>query len=81
MGIAKNINLNKLMNELGLKEYKNELLLVKNSLITRKSKNVNNINNSLDSILDKINPSGRAFPAPMPTNSKWDFLNLNQDQF
>ena len=67
---AENINLNKLLNELGLKEYKNELLLVKNSLIKRQSKNINTANNSLDSILDKLNPSGSPFPSPMPTNSK-----------
>ena len=62
--------LNKFLQELPLNETKNELILIKNSLIKRNTINNLSVNKSLDSILKKINPPGNPFPAPTPSSLK-----------
>ena len=63
---AEDNNLNSYLEDLNLVNFKNELILVRDSLIKRDNKSVNKINNSLETILNKINPKGNTFPAPFP---------------
>tara|TARA_B100000963_G_scaffold186091_1_gene161788 strand:- start:1848 stop:2879 length:1032 start_codon:yes stop_codon:yes gene_type:complete len=58
--------LNSFLSELNLIEIKHELLLVRNTLIKRDFKTENSINKSWESLLEKINPQGNAYPSPMP---------------
>ena len=50
----------------GLYEVRSELTLLRNNIIKRELKYTNNINNSFESILDKINPKGNPYPSPFP---------------
>lgn len=59
-------NLNLYLSEIGLKEKKQELILVRNSLLKNNVKSTNAINNSLKSIIDKINPQQNPYPSPYP---------------
>ena len=47
-------------------EVRSELILIRNNLIKREIKSTNKINNSIESILEKIKPQGNAFPSPLP---------------
>ena len=62
--------LNNFLKTLDLIEIKQELILVRNTLVKRDLKSVNKINKSWESLLDKINPQGNAFPSPMPSKLK-----------
>ena len=62
--------LNSYLLNLNLSEIKQELLLVRNTLIKRDIKSINNINNSWESFLERINPQGNVYPSPMPIKLK-----------
>ena len=63
---SKDDDLNNHLKNLGLIEFKNELLLVRNTFIKRELKSVNKFNKSIESIIEKINPQGNAYPSPFP---------------
>jgi len=58
--------LNSFLNDFEFIELRSELLLIRNNLIKREIKSSNKINNSIESILQKINPQGNAYPSPFP---------------
>ena len=62
--------LNKLLSDLNLNEIKHELILVRNTLIRRDLKSVNKFNRSWQSLMEKINPQGNAYPSPFPSETK-----------
>ena len=47
-----------------------EIILVRNTIIRNESKQINSINQSLESIFEKLNPQGNAYPSPFPLKSK-----------
>ncbi len=63
---SKDDNLNAHLRNLGLVEFQNELLLVRNTLIKKEVKPSNKINKSIESIIEKINPQGNPYPSPYP---------------
>ena len=63
--------LNSCLDDLGLIEFKQELIMVRNTLIKRDLKVKNKINNSWDALMERINPQGNVFPSPTP-------IKLNQ---
>ena len=60
------IELNNCLKKFGLIETKNELLLVRNTLIKRELKSSNKLNKSIESIIEKINPQVNPYPSPYP---------------
>ena len=58
--------LNSFLEDIEFIELRSELVLIRNSLIKREIKSSNKINNSIESILQKINPQGNAYPSPFP---------------
>tara|TARA_Y100001968_G_scaffold330452_1_gene382381 strand:+ start:9160 stop:10188 length:1029 start_codon:yes stop_codon:yes gene_type:complete len=58
------------LTDLEYNEERTELILVRNNLIKREIKAPNKINNSIDSILQKINPQGNVYPSPFPIQIK-----------
>ncbi len=47
-----------------------EIILVRNTIVRNESKQIKTINQSLESILEKLNPQGNAYPSPFPLKSK-----------
>ena len=62
--------LNSFLADLNFIEIKQELILVRNTLIKRVVKSKNQLNKPWDSLMGKINPQGNAYPSPMPIKSK-----------
>ena len=62
--------INTLLKDIGLEEKSQELILVRNTLIRRDIKSFKTINNSIESILGKINPQGNIYPSPSPINNR-----------
>ena len=62
-------DLNNYLKKIGLIETKNEVFLVRNTFIKRELKSSNNLNKSIESIIEKINPQGNPYPSPFPLNS------------
>ena len=60
------IDLNNYLKKIGLIETKNELLLVRNTFIKRDLKSINKLNQSIESLIEKINPQGNPYPSPYP---------------
>ena len=59
-------NLNSFISDLNFLEIRQELILVRNTLIKRVVKEKNLINKPWENIIGKINPEGNAYPSPMP---------------
>ena len=59
-----------LFDKCNLCKKRQELILVRNTLVKNEAKNINKINQSLETILDKLNPQGNPFPSPFPLKSK-----------
>ena len=65
-----NIQLNSFLEECKIQEKSQEIILIRNTIIKNESKQVNKINQSLESILEKLNPQGNPYPSPLPLNFK-----------
>ena len=59
-------NLNSFISDLNFLEIRQELTLVKNTLVKKVVKGKNLINKPWENIIGKINPEGNAYPSPMP---------------
>jgi len=62
--------LNAFIHDLNFYEIRQELILVKNTLIKKVVKAKNIINKPWDNLIEKINPQGNAYPSPMPVKFK-----------
>ena len=65
-----NTELNLYLENSGFKENFQEIILVRNTIVRNESKQINKINQSLESIFEKLNPQGNAYPSPFPLKSK-----------
>ncbi len=65
-----NIPLNSFLEECELKEISQEIILLRNTIIKNEVKPVNKINQSIESIFQKLNPQGDPYPSPLPLKSK-----------
>ncbi len=65
-----NSDLNSYLKSSGFKDNFHEVILVRNTILRNKTKQINKINQSLESIFEKLNPQGNAYPSPLPTKSK-----------
>ena len=62
--------LNSYLENSGFSDRLQEIILVRNTIVRNESKQVNTINKSLESILEKLNPQGNAYPSPFPLKLK-----------
>ncbi len=65
-----NSQLNSFLKECNLKEKKQGLILIRNTIVRNEARQVNKINQSLESIIEKLNPQGNPYPSPYPLKSK-----------
>ena len=65
-----NSQLNTYLEECNLKEKNQEIILIRNTIVKNESKQVNKINQSLESIFEKLNPKGNPYPSPFPLKTK-----------
>ena len=65
-----NIELNSYLEECDLIDKYQEIILVRNTFVRNEAKQINTINQSLESILEKLNPQGNPYPSPFPLKSK-----------
>ena len=65
-----NTELNSYLENSGFKDNYQEIILVRNTIVRNESKQINKINHSLESIFEKLNPQGNAYPSPFPLKSK-----------
>jgi len=76
-----NSQLNLFLEECDLKQKNQEIILIRNTIVKNEAKQVNKINQSLESIFEKLSPQGNPYPSPFPLKTKWNFANPNQSQF
>ena len=65
-----NSQLNTFLEECNLKEKNQEIILIRNTIVKNEAKQVNKINQSLESIFEKLNPQGNPYPSPFPLKTK-----------
>ena len=65
-----NTELNSYLENSGFRDNYQEIILVRNTIVRNESKQINKINQSLESIFEKLNPQGNAYPSPLPLKSK-----------
>jgi len=65
-----NTELNSYLENSGFRDNYQEIILVRNTIVRNESKQINKINQSLESIFEKLNPQGNAYPSPFPLKSK-----------
>ena len=65
-----NTELNTYLENSGFTDNFQEIILVRNTIIRNESKQINLINQSLESIFEKLNPQGNVYPSPFPLKSK-----------
>jgi len=65
-----NSQLNIFLEECNLKEKNQEIILIRNTIVKNEAKQVNKINQSLESIFEKLNPQGNPYPSPFPLKTK-----------
>ena len=65
-----NTELNSYLENSDFRDNYQEIILVRNTIIRNESKQINKINQSLESIFEKLNPQGNAYPSPFPLKSK-----------
>ena len=65
-----NTELNTYLENSGFRDNYQEIILVRNTIVRNESKQNNKINQSLESIFEKLNPQGNAYPSPFPLKSK-----------
>ena len=65
-----NTELNTYLENSGFSDNYQEIILVRNTIVRNESKQINKINQSLESIFEKLNPQGNPYPSPFPLKSK-----------
>jgi len=65
-----NFELNLFLEECDLKEKNQEIILIRNTIVKNEAKQVNKINQSLESIFEKLSPQGNPYPSPFPLKTK-----------
>ncbi|MBO6975578.1 MAG: hypothetical protein JJ844_07795 [Prochlorococcus marinus CUG1435] len=65
-----NSQLNLFLEECELKEKNQEIILIRNTIVKNEAKQVNKINQSLESIFEKLGPQGNPYPSPSPLKTK-----------
>ena len=65
-----NSQLNLFLEECNLKEKNQEIILIRNTIVKNEAKQVNIINQSLESIFEKLSPQGSPYPSPFPLKTK-----------
>nr|WP_075487838.1 hypothetical protein [Prochlorococcus marinus] len=65
-----NSELNLFLEECNLKEKNQEIILIRNTIIKNEAKQANKINQSLESIFEKLSPQGNPYPSPFPLKTK-----------
>ena len=65
-----NSQLNVFLEECNIKEKNQEIILIRNTIIKNETKQVNIINQSLESIFEKLSPQGNPYPSPFPLKTK-----------
>ena len=65
-----NSQLNLFLEECNLKEKYQEIILIRNTIVKNEAKQVNKINQSLESIFEKLSPQGNPYPSPFPLKTK-----------
>ena len=65
-----NTELNSYLDTAGFTAKFQEIILVRNTIIRNESKQINKLNQSFESIFEKLNPQGNAYPSPFPVKSK-----------
>jgi len=65
-----NSQVNTFLEECNLKEKNQEIILIRNTIVKNEAKQVNKINQSLESIFEKLNPQGNPYPSPFPLKTK-----------
>jgi len=65
-----NSQLNTFLEECNLKEKNQEIILIRNTIVKNEAKQVNKINQSLESIFEKLSPQGNPYPSPFPLKTK-----------
>jgi len=65
-----NSQLNVFLEECNIKEKNQEIILIRNTIIKSEAKQVNIINQSLESIFEKLGPQGNPYPSPFPLKTK-----------
>ncbi len=65
-----NIQLNLFLEKCNLKENNQEIILIRNTIVKNEAKQVNKINQSLESIFEKLSPQGNPYPSPFPLKTK-----------
>ena len=65
-----NFELNNFLEECNLREKNQEIILIRNTIVRNEAKQVNKINQSLESIFEKLSPQGNPYPSPFPLKTK-----------
>ena len=65
-----NTELNSYLENSGFRDNYQEIILVRNTIVRNESKQTYKINQSLESIFEKLNPQGNAYPSPFPLKYK-----------
>jgi len=65
-----NSQLNLFLEECNLKEKNQEIILIRNTIVKNEAKQVNKINQSFESIFEKLSPKGNPYPSPFPLKTK-----------
>ncbi len=65
-----NAQLNLFLEECDLKEKNQEIILIRDTIVKNEAKQVNKINQSLESIFEKLSPQGNPYPSPFPLKTK-----------
>jgi len=65
-----NSQLNLFLEEFGVKEKYQEVTLIRNTIVKNEAKQVNKINQSLESIFEKLSPQSNPYPSPFPLKTK-----------
>ncbi|MBO8231861.1 hypothetical protein CU311_04195 [Prochlorococcus marinus str. MU1402] len=65
-----NSQLNLFLEECNLKEKNQEIILIRNTIVKNEAKQINKLNQSLESIFEKLSPQGNPYPSPFPLKTK-----------
>ena len=65
-----NSQLNVFLGDCKIKEKNQEIILIRNTIIKNEAKQVNIINQSLESIFEKLSPQGNPYQSPFPLKTK-----------
>ena len=65
-----NSQINLFLEECNVKEKNQEIILIRNTIVKNEAKQVKKINQSLESIFEKLSPQGNPYPSPFPLKTK-----------